>query len=46
MNFAKMHGLGNDFMVIDSVTQNIYVNPEQIRHWPIAIVGSVLTSCC
>lgn len=33
MNFAKMHGLGNDFMVIDGVTQNIYVNPEQIRHW-------------
>lgn len=28
-----MHGLGNDFMVIDNVTQNIYVNPEQIRQW-------------
>lgn len=33
MNFSKMHGLGNDFMVIDAVTQNIYVNPEQIRQW-------------
>ena len=33
MNFSKMHGLGNDFMVIDNVTQNIYVNPEQIRQW-------------
>lgn len=33
MNFSKMHGLGNDFMVIDNVTQNIYVNPEQIRRW-------------
>jgi len=33
MNFSKMHGLGNDFMVIDAVTQNVYVNPEQIRHW-------------
>lgn len=33
MNFAKMHGLGNDFMVVDNVTQNFYVNPEQIRQW-------------
>ena len=33
MNFSKMHGLGNDFMVIDAVTQNVYVNPEQIRQW-------------
>ncbi len=33
MNFSKMHGLGNDFMVIDNVTQTIYVNPEQIRQW-------------
>ncbi|MDT7525982.1 MULTISPECIES: diaminopimelate epimerase [Pseudidiomarina] len=33
MNFSKMHGLGNDFMVIDNVTQNIYINPENIRHW-------------
>ncbi|WP_217420778.1 diaminopimelate epimerase [Pseudidiomarina piscicola] len=28
-----MHGLGNDFMVIDNVTQTIFVNPEQIRQW-------------
>lgn len=33
MNFSKMHGLGNDFMVIDNVTQTIFVNPEQIRQW-------------
>lgn len=33
IQFAKMHGLGNDFVVIDNVTQNFYVNPEQIKHW-------------
>lgn len=31
MQFSKMHGLGNDFMVIDGVTQNIYLTEEIIR---------------
>lgn len=31
MQFAKMHGLGNDFMVVDAVTQNVYFSPELIR---------------
>lgn len=26
-----MHGLGNDFMVVDGVTQNVFFSPEQIR---------------
>lgn len=30
IHFSKMHGLGNDFMVIDNVTQNIFLNSEQI----------------
>ena len=30
IHFSKMHGLGNDFMVIDNVTQNIFLNNEQI----------------
>ena len=33
LQFSKMHGLGNDFVVIDNVTQNFYVNPEQIKQW-------------
>ena len=33
LHFSKMHGLGNDFMVVDNVTQNLYVNPDQIRQW-------------
>ncbi|WP_028107915.1 diaminopimelate epimerase [Ferrimonas futtsuensis] len=31
IHFSKMQGLGNDFMVIDAVTQNLYLSPEQIR---------------
>lgn len=31
MHFAKMHALGNDFMVIDGVTQKIYLNPKVIQ---------------
>lgn len=30
IHFSKMHGLGNDFMVIDNITQNIFLNTEQI----------------
>jgi diaminopimelate epimerase len=31
INFSKMHGLGNDFMVIDNVTQNVFISKDQIR---------------
>ncbi|MXR70974.1 diaminopimelate epimerase [Shewanella insulae] len=31
IHFTKMHGLGNDFMVVDGVTQNVYFSPEQIK---------------
>ena len=31
VKFSKMHGLGNDFMVIDLVTQNGHVRPERVR---------------
>ncbi|QWF70978.1 diaminopimelate epimerase [Methylomonas paludis] len=29
--FTKMHGLGNDFVVIDAINQNIDLSSEQIR---------------
>jgi len=29
--FTKMHGLGNDFMVIDAVTQNVLLRPQTIQ---------------
>ncbi|MGC8340583.1 diaminopimelate epimerase [Cronobacter sakazakii] len=31
MQFSKMHGLGNDFMVVDAVTQNVFFSPDMIR---------------
>jgi diaminopimelate epimerase len=31
LKFTKMHGLGNDFVVFDGVTQRIELAPEQIR---------------
>ncbi|WP_325891190.1 diaminopimelate epimerase [Grimontia sp. NTOU-MAR1] len=31
IQFSKMHGLGNDFMVVDCVTQNTYFSPDMIR---------------
>ena len=33
LEFAKMHGLGNDFMVLDLVSQKHPLNPERIRSW-------------
>jgi diaminopimelate epimerase len=32
IQFTKMHGLGNDFVVIDAISQTINLNPEQIRN--------------
>ena len=31
--FYKMHGLGNDFMVIEAVTQSVRLDPEDIARW-------------
>ncbi|MRI33067.1 diaminopimelate epimerase [Endozoicomonas sp. OPT23] len=31
LHFTKMHGLGNDFMVVDMVTQSVRLTPEKIR---------------
>ncbi len=30
-HFSKMHGLGNDFMVVDCITQNVFFSQELIR---------------
>lgn len=32
LRFTKMHGLGNDFVVIDLVTQRFRLQPEHVRH--------------
>src|SRR3990167_8093606 len=31
LKFTKMHSLGNDFMVIDGITQTVKLNPRDIR---------------
>ena len=31
IKFTKMHGLGNDFVVMDSFAQEIQLTPEQVR---------------
>ena len=33
LRFAKMHGLGNDFMVLDLVSQSFQPDAEQIIRW-------------
>ncbi|MDA9679949.1 diaminopimelate epimerase [Gammaproteobacteria bacterium] len=31
LRFTKMHGLGNDFMVVDLISQHVSLNPELIK---------------
>jgi diaminopimelate epimerase len=31
LKFTKMHGAGNDFVMLDGVRQNIQLTPEQLR---------------
>ena len=39
LNFIKMHSLGNDFMVVDGVTEPFAVNPETIAAWANRHIG-------
>jgi diaminopimelate epimerase len=32
LKFSKMHGLGNDFVVLDGIRQPLSLTPEQLRH--------------
>ncbi|MEN3371936.1 diaminopimelate epimerase [Dechloromonas sp. ZS-1] len=32
LKFAKMHGLGNDFVVLDGIRQTVSLTPEQLRY--------------
>ena len=31
VKFTKMHGIGNDFMVVDAISQSAHFRPEQVR---------------
>ena len=39
LEFAKMHGLGNDFVVIDAVNQPFEPRPELVRRWADRFAG-------
>ena len=32
LRFTKMHGLGNDFVVFDAISQTVNLTPAQLRH--------------
>ncbi|MDC7829142.1 MULTISPECIES: diaminopimelate epimerase [Pseudomonas] len=33
LRFTKMHGLGNDFMVLDLISQHAHIQPKHVRLW-------------
>ena len=39
LKFSKMHGLGNDFMVIDAINQTFEPRAEQIAQWANRYTG-------
>ena len=39
LRFTKMHGLGNDFMVIDAISQRVRINPDLVRQLSDRNVG-------
>jgi diaminopimelate epimerase len=45
LRFTKMHGLGNDFMVIDGITQNVTLRPQQICAWANRHTGIGFDQC-
>jgi diaminopimelate epimerase len=45
INFTKMHGLGNDFMVIDAISQHIKITGQQIIVWSNRYTGIGFDQC-
>ncbi|MCA0402610.1 MAG: diaminopimelate epimerase [Proteobacteria bacterium] len=45
MRFTKMHGLGNDFIVIDAINQSISLSKEQIQQWSQRNTGIGFDQC-
>ena len=42
--FDKMHGLGNDFVIVDAREEPFEVTPALARRLPIAVPASAATS--
>lgn len=45
MKFTKMHGLGNDFMVIDATKKSISLTADNIRSWSRRDTGIGFDQC-
>ncbi|UVK77341.1 MAG: hypothetical protein CMIDDMOC_00863 [Sodalis sp. Fle] len=45
MKFSKMHTLGNDFMVLDTVTQNVYFTQDDPSAYRTDIARWDLINC-
>lgn len=45
IRFTKMHGLGNDFMVIDGINQSIDLKPDDIAQWSRRDTGIGFDQC-
>ena len=45
IRFTKMHGLGNDFMIIDALNQKINLKPEQIQAFSRRDTGIGFDQC-
>jgi hypothetical protein len=43
LHFTKMHGAGNDFVVIDAISQDIDFTPAQWKRWATAASASAPT---
>lgn len=45
IKFTKMHGLGNDFIIIDAINQTVQLTSEQIAHWSDRRTGIGFDQC-
>jgi diaminopimelate epimerase len=45
LRFTKMHGLGNDFMVLDLVSQHAHILPKHAKQWGDRTPASASTNC-
>lgn len=45
LKFAKMQGLGNDFMVIDAIHQDVRLNRKHIQRWSHRHLGVGFDQC-
>jgi diaminopimelate epimerase len=43
LKFTKMHGAGNDFVVIDAINQQLDFSPRSGAAWPTAASASAPT---